>query len=366
MKYLVLGGGLQGPAVAYALAKHTKHGEVYIAEKDKARCDRVKWQFKKQLELDKTQGVIVLKVEEKQPVLDLFHKEKEFTVISTLPYSMNFGIAKQCIDKGWRYYDLGGNIESSAAIADYSQRAKKGSTMTDIGLAPGIVNIMGQYAIGRMPKCTSLIMMCGGLPVDPSINELNYGIVFSTEGLVNEYFNKCEIVIDGEIKEVKPMGNIHLELPYGGDKYKYAYEAFNTSGGAHTTLDFAIEKGLKGCAYQTLRYEGHAKIIRFLKYTIGMTNKEIAALLEEKIGRISEDKVMIRIKAYNDEGASFVIDNQVYHDEYFTAMQRSTGFSAAAIVLSTQDCNKNVIKYEDVDINILLSKLQPLIPEISI
>lgn len=366
MKYLVLGAGLQGPAVAYALAKNTEYGHVYIAEKDQKRFDRAKWQFTKQLEFDKGQGVITVKVEENQPVLDFFNLLKKLTVISTLPYSMNFGIAKQCIDKGWNYYDLGGHLESSKSIADYARLSNKSTVMTDIGLAPGVVNIMGQYAINQMPKCQTLMMMCGGLPVDPSINELNYGIVFSTDGLLNEYFNKCEIVKDGKIKEVAPMGNLNMVLPYAGDKGRYMYEAFNTSGGAHTTLDYAIEKGLKGCAYQTIRYAGHAKVIRFLKYTVKMTNNQIAKLLEDKIGRIAKDKVMIRVSATSENGASFVIDNQIYHDGYFTAMQKSVGFSAAAIVLATKNINKTVLRYEDVDISILLSKLKQLLPEISV
>ena len=350
MRYVVLGAGLQGPAVAYALARKIpdSQGRVFICEVDKARADRTNWLFGKlRHHFEDSQGPTLIKIEEGDPPLDLFRLDTDLTVISTLPYNLNLGIAEQCVQKGWRYYDLGGHIQTSEAIAKLAMEKNPAvPLMTDLGLAPGLVNILGEYPIrdrdAGVHQPHSLLMRCGGLPLNPDINNLGYKVVFSSKGLVNEYFNDCEALIDGKVVPVAPMGNANMF-----DWRGIMCESFNTSGGAHTTLDIARQHGLKNASYQTIRYLGHMRTVKFLKYDVGMTDEQLAKLFDEKVGMTTEDKVIISVRCGGPNGV-WVWEDEILHDEYFTAMQRATGFSAAAIVLATKDIyDKPLLTYAD-------------------
>lgn len=351
-KYVILGTGLQGPAVAYALSVMKPTAEIWLVEKDTPRLDRAKWLLQKKLE---TENIIFMKVEENTPVLESFRQVADLTVISTLPYTMNYGIATQCIDRNWRYFDLGGHFQTSQKIAAYAiEHHSQEPVMTDIGLAPGLVNILGEYAMKQLPQPNAMQMFCGGLPYNPTINELNYGITFSPKGLVNEYFNDCEALVDGKISKVEPMGD-YSSLTIRSQEY----ESFNTSGGAHTTLESARQKGLMYCSYKTVRHFGHCKVMRFLKNDIGMTTEQICALIEEKIERIAQDRILIAIALRNKPGTDFLLDFEIKFDEDFTAMQKATGFSAAAIVIQAESIlNKSLLTYEDIEAESLIALLK--------
>jgi saccharopine dehydrogenase-like NADP-dependent oxidoreductase len=347
MKYVVLGAGLQGPAVAYALAKKipSSYGNIFLCEVDKPRMDRAKWLFKDRLavELDDNQGVTLVKVEMGQPPLDLFRNIDDLTVVSTLPYNLNLAVATECIKRGWRYYDLGGHIQTTTAI---EQAARKASSdipvMTDLGMAPGLVNVIGEYSMDQVKEPHALFMRCGGLPIDPEVNHISYKITFSSQGLFNEYFNDCQALVNGEIVDVEPMGDARI-FEYGG----YMYESFNTSGAGHTTIEVAKARGLKDARYQTVRYLGHMRTVRFLKEDVGMTDEQLAKLFDAKVGMTTEDKLLISVSCAGTNGV-WVWEHEIFHDENFTAMQRGTGFSAAAMVLATQDITgKSILTYAD-------------------
>ena len=78
-----------------------------------------------------------------------------------------------------------------------AENAKKNFFTPQCGLAPGFINM---YLI---TLCKSLIqfiqcrMSVGALPLNVS-NTLQYGLTWSTEGLINEYAKPCEGIVDGE------------------------------------------------------------------------------------------------------------------------------------------------------------------------
>ena len=68
------------------------------------------------------------------------HMKDSDIVISSLPYCHNERLARYCIDQKLPYCDLGGHVGTSHNINEYAK--EKGSlVMTDLGLAPGWVNI---------------------------------------------------------------------------------------------------------------------------------------------------------------------------------------------------------------------------------
>jgi lysine 6-dehydrogenase len=99
----------------------------------------------------------------------------------------------------------------------------------------------------------------GGLPQAPR-PPLNYQIVFSVEGLINEYVEKVTVIRDGEIMLVDPMADleeIEFAPPYG------LLEAFNTSGGL-STLTRTLHGRVRHLDYKTIRYRGHCEKFRTL------------------------------------------------------------------------------------------------------
>src|SRR4029434_4104855 len=89
-------------------------------------------------------------------------------------------------------------------------------------------------------------------------NALKYNLTWSTDGLINEYCNPCEAIIDSHLRETLALEEIEAFSLDG-----VAYEAFNTSGGLGTlceTLDGKVEN----LNYKTVRYPGHRDIVKML------------------------------------------------------------------------------------------------------
>ena len=100
-------------------------------------------------------------------------------------------------------------------------------------------------------------MRVGALPQYPS-NALNYNLTWSTDGVINEYFEPCEAIVDGELVEV-PALEEREEFSLDG----VTYEAFNTSGGLGTLCE-TLKGKVRTLNYRTIRYPGHAAIMKAL------------------------------------------------------------------------------------------------------
>ena len=187
-------------------------------------------------------------------------------VISSLPYHQNLLLARHCIEKNINYFDLGGNIDSSKAINRYALHNTQKCVMTDLGLAPGWVNIIAEYIYQEYVAYNQLIpndisMMVGGLPQYPN-NTLKYACTWSFDGLVNEYKDNCIVLKNGVTQIVKGMDG--YQFPIHGHDTLGPLEAFYTSGGAAHTITTMEQRGVKNCSYKTMRYPGHHRIVNFL------------------------------------------------------------------------------------------------------
>ena len=100
-------------------------------------------------------------------------------------------------------------------------------------------------------------MRVGALPAYPT-NALNYNLTWSTDGVINEYCEPCEAIVDGRRAEV-PALEEREEFSLDG----VLYEAFNTSGGLGTLCE-TLEGKVRTLNYRTIRYPGHAAIMKAL------------------------------------------------------------------------------------------------------
>lgn len=265
---------------------------------------------------------------------DVLIHEKPDIVISSLPYHQTEEVAIWCITNGIRYCDLGGKVDVSERINELAIKEASAPTMTDLGLAPGWVNILTEYGckeIHRPPE--EIEMMVGGLPGMPSNPPFNYACTWSIDGLINEYADDCEVLVDGEIKKVKGMdGLVDVDFKTLSFGSGLKVEAFYTSGGASHTIKDMKERGVKSCSYKTMRWKGHGDIIKFLIRKCNLSRDCLERIFTEGCQHNAGDPDIVLIKARVKAGdVEWNKEIVVGYDTQFSAMQKSTAFPISAI-----------------------------------
>ena len=96
---------------------------------------------------------------------------------------------------GAHYFDLTEDVESTRTVRRLAEGAAT-AFVPQCGLAPGFVSIVANHLASRFDPLRDLIMRVGALPLYPT-NALGYNLTWSTEGLINEYLNPCEAIVDG-------------------------------------------------------------------------------------------------------------------------------------------------------------------------
>ncbi len=177
-------------------------------------------------------------------------------VISACPFHLTPAIAAAAVDVGAHYFDLTEDVESTRRVKALSSNART-ALVPQCGLAPGFISILAYAMARKFDTLRDVQMRVGALPVYPT-NALKYNLTWSTDGLINEYCNPCEAIIDSRLHETLALEEIEAFSLDG-----VAYEAFNTSGGLGTlceTLDGKVEN----LNYKTVRYPGHRDIVKML------------------------------------------------------------------------------------------------------
>ena len=276
------------------------------------------------------------------------HAPKVDLVISSLPYHLNFSLAKLCIEGKVPYCDLGGSVPVSKKINELAKE-KNAVVFTDLGLAPGWANIMAEKALTLFPDMVphTIKMRCGGLPstfVVPSEDPFNYKLTWSIEGLHNEYIDDCKILADGEIVTVPSLSETEIVRIKGFP----ALEAFTTSGGASHTLSRMREAGVRHCSYKTLRALGHLNLITyFLKEK--KFNAEQMSLLFKDSSVYDRDQVILEVEA-SYEDIAYRKTHVIKAEDGYSAMQRATAGGLVSAVFSSPEKWEGPLNYGDVDI----------------
>ncbi len=338
MKMLVLGGGAQGSAAAYDLLQDDRVEEVVIGDQ---RTDRVA-PF---LEAFRGGRLRLVEVDAADEASALAAMEGMDAVVCALPYYFNYDMTRLAIEAGAHFADLGGNteiVEQQRTLDDLATQ-KGVSVIPDCGLAPGMVNILAQAGIDELDEAESVRMWVGGLPQDPE-PPLNYQIVYSMEGVLDYYTTPGLVLHEGEPTEVEALTGLEqvsFPEPLG------RLEAFYTAGGI-STLPYRYQGSLRTMEYKTLRYPGHATIMKAIR-DLGLLSDEPVAVDGARItprqffiDRVTphlrrpkgRDLVVLRVEVRGSQegrprGIRF--DLVDYYDEAtgITAMMRTTGFSLA-------------------------------------
>ena len=225
MQVLVLGGGAQGSACAFDLARHADVKRVVLADLD-MNCPLP---FLKPY-LGSRVVLRALDARDRRAVTAAV--EGMDGVLCALPYAFNYDMAELAVERGAHYCDLGGRTDIVERQKGLHERAAgQGiSVIPDCGLAPGMVNILAQAGIDALDRVESVRLFVGGLPQEP-VPPLNYQIVYSMQGVLDYYTTPSMVLEDGKLARREALSELEEVLfpePVG------TLEAFHTAGGAST------------------------------------------------------------------------------------------------------------------------------------
>ena len=328
MRALVLGVGRMGTAIAYGMDKLGFHVTGMDTNPEAANNIPQKVNLIDG-ETPRNEFFIVKNAEDICRGIEA--QVKPDIVISSLPYHQTEIVGKYCVDNGIRYCDLGGRVDVSQNINDHAKQHATKPVFTDLGLAPGLVNILAEQGCRELigvNEGASVEMMVGGLPdyLESANNPLRYKVTWSVDGLINEYRDDCIVLENGQIKTVKGMSGVEqLETDSLGK-----VEAFYTSGGASHSIYSMKERGVTNCSYKTIRYKGHGDMVRFLIRDCELNAETLNKIFVDGCGHANKDEVIVIAKV-KKANKTWRKEKLVKSDDQFSAMQKATAFSICSV-----------------------------------
>lgn len=282
-----------------------------------------------------------------------------FAVVNCLPFQMTVTIAKAAKLAGAHYLDLTEDVASSRVVRDLAVDAKT-AFIPQCGLAPGFITIAAWALAKHFDELHDVRLRVGALPRYPS-NALNYNLTWSTDGVINEYCEPCEAIVNGRLREVPPLEECE-EFALDG----VTYEAFNTSGGLGT-LCATLEGKVRNLNYRTIRYPGHADIMKALLNDLNLRNRRhiLKDILENAVPATLQDVVIVFVTVSGLKGGRLMQEtyvNRIYAQaiggEIRSAIQVTTAGAICAVVDMLADGKlpqTGFIRQEDIGLDDFLA-----------
>jgi len=330
---------MMGSAAAFDLANSGGVEGVTVADLDAARA-----------------GAVAAKIGPKAAAAQLDTNDYRATVglmrgfdgaIGATSYTHNYDLTRAAIEAETHFCDLGGNMDVVYRQMELDAGASRAGVliMPNCGLAPGMACVVAAGAAKKFSTVEEIRIRVGGLPLHPR-PPLNYQLVFSPEGLINEYIEPAEVIRGGREMRVESMGDLEkLAFPAPFDDL----EAFSTSGGT-STLTRMFSGRVRELDYKTIRYPGHCDRFRTL-LELGfagsepvvagnstMTTREFFEdLLRKKLPSNGPDAVLVRVRVtgtMDGKRRTLAYELTDHYDESaeMTAMMRTTAFPTSVII----------------------------------
>jgi saccharopine dehydrogenase-like NADP-dependent oxidoreductase len=179
----IIGAGQIGSTIAQLLNRAGDYAVTVI--------DRAEAQLKG---LDGCAGVATLALDITDPAALTTALRGQFAVLSAAPYHLTTRIAEAAKSAGAHYLDLTEDVASTRAVKALAVGAKT-AFAPQCGLAPGFITIVANALAQGFDTLHDVRMRVGALPKYPS-NALNYNLTWSTDGVINEYCEPCEAIVD--------------------------------------------------------------------------------------------------------------------------------------------------------------------------
>jgi len=352
LRLLIIGAGMMGSAAAFDMARSRNVESVTLADADGSRV-REAAQFIRNILGKKAAAVQPTTVDASDESATASLMRGHDGVLSAVPYFFNVALARTALGAGCHFADLGGNntvVRKTLAMSAEAER--NGVALApDCGLSPGMASILAGDLVRRLrseqkstgssrktekkrnaPPIEALKLYVGGLPKTPK-PPFEYQLVFSVEGLINEYVEPARVLKNGKVVEIEPLSEPEdFRIP--GFR---PMVAFHTSGGT-STMPESFQGEVGECFEKTLRYPDHYKLIRGL-YDLGFFSSEkrrlksgeisprelTSHLFLEKLSGEEPDTTIMRIEAHTKERVlSYTMVDEYDRRTGLTSMMRTT------------------------------------------
>lgn len=273
-------------------------------------------------------------------------------VVNSAPFHLTEAIARAAADRGVHYLDLTEDVASTAAVRRLAGN-RESTFIPQCGLAPGVVSILAADIARGFDDLDTVKLKVGALPRYPS-NALSYNLTWSPEGLINEYCNPCSVIVDGRRMQVPPLAQRELLFIDG-----VQYESFNTSGGLGSLASTWAGK-VRNLSYQSIRYPGHATIMRALLRDLGLSNRRelLLDIFAHALPVTNQDVVVIFVEVSGTRHGrleQITYTNKVHGRAFagrdYTAIQLCTASSVCAVLdLLADGCiqGPGFVRQEDI------------------
>ncbi|MBI1807215.1 MAG: saccharopine dehydrogenase NADP-binding domain-containing protein [Ignavibacteria bacterium] len=338
MKVLVIGAGMMGSAMAYDLAHSSGVETITLADINEERAYSIASAIGRNIVPRK------LDTNDFNEVVRLMKTVN--VAIGATTYTQNLSLTKAAIEAGIHFCDLGGNMDVVDSQIELHARARAANIciLPNCGLAPGMACVVAAGSAKKFSSVDEIHIRVGGLPQHPQ-PPLHYQLVFSAEGLINEYLEPAEVIHNSTLKHVDSMIDVEeLEFPPPFGKL----EAFNTSGGV-SMLTRIFKGTIKELDYKTIRYKGHCEKFKTLLdlgfastepimvgNSVRTTREVFEELLRRKLPTNGPDVVLMRVTVIGTlQGTRKTLAYEMidYYDEKgkMTSMMRTTAFPTSII-----------------------------------
>jgi saccharopine dehydrogenase-like NADP-dependent oxidoreductase len=344
---VVIGAGKIGATVAGLLAA-TADYRVTLVDRSAEVLDR--------LDRDERVRVVAADIEDPARLIGLINGQ--FAVLSAAPFHLTTLIAEAARAARTHYLDLTEDVASTRRVRELATGATT-AFIPQCGLAPGFVSIVAFEMIKRFDDLDSVKLRVGALPQYPS-NALNYNLTWSTDGVINEYCEPCEAIVNGVRRDVPPLEE-REEFSLDG----VTYEAFNTSGGLGTLCD-TLEGKVRNLNYRTIRYPGHAVIMRALLNDLRLRDRRdvLKDILEHAVPTTLQDVVIIFVTVSGHKKGQLLQEtyaNKIYSREVDGRTLSAIQITTAAAICTVLDLladghlpQSGFIRQEDIPLPVFL------------
>jgi len=325
-KVVVLGTGLVGGPIALDLANDF---EVLAADINPANLDR--------LQKSKIRTVLA-DLADAQTVLELLDGTNY--AINAVPGAIGYKTLETVIKAGVDVVDIAFMPEDVLTLNGLASHNNV-CAISDMGVAPGMSNMLAAYAATLLDKYTKLEIYVGGLPKTRSW-PWEYKAVFSPADVLEEYTRPARFVRNGKLVIKPALSEPELmEMPVVG-----TLEAFNSDGLRSLVHTMQVPDMVE----KTLRYRGHAELMRVLNHA-GFFGTEEVAIGNHKIKPLEftskllfdqwkllegeKDITVMKVIAYGEKESKNIGIEWSLYDEYdektrIHSMARTTGYAATA------------------------------------
>lgn len=322
---LVLGAGKIGALISGLLAESADYRVQLADERTGAAAAVATAHGLKNIaafELDATDGPgLKAHIEAHRPV----------AVISSLPYFCNVQVATVARETGLHYFDLTEDVEVTATVREIAGDSEQ-VFAPQCGLAPGFISIAANELIQHFDSLRSVKLRVGALPQHPN-NVLKYSLTWSTDGVINEYGNLCNAIVNGEETAVLPLEGLE-SIEIDG----HLYEAFNTSGGLGSLAETYGDR-VTTMNYKTIRYPGHCDQMRLLMNGLRLNDDRdtLKRILENAVPETLQDVVIIYAAVTGFQDGEFREEN--YVNKVYPRMVAGRLWSAIQLTTAAGICS---------------------------